>query len=92
MNDKTGGSAFPGIAGIEVIASVNKYGVQEIGTVEKPIYSIGMTLRDYFAGCALIGLGSGTNGDYADHLAKMAYVTADAMLAERNTEAQQCQN
>lgn len=53
------------------------------------IVSRGMTLRDYFAGHALVGL---LNKDYSrvmlcitpEWIAEAAYGQADAMLAERN--------
>jgi len=62
-------------------------------------FSSGMTLRDYFAGQALVGdLASqsvevgiyGTNsGGWQKHAAENAYILADAMLAarERKEEA-----
>lgn len=50
-----------------------------------------MSIRDYFAGQALIGLLAGNGADGADNLhpsnrpmwAESAYAQADAMLAER---------
>ena len=69
MSKKTGGPAFPH----------KKY---DIGYA-------GMTLRDYFAAKAMQGLIAsprGTpNGEDAttDYYAKMAYLMADAMIAER---------
>jgi hypothetical protein len=42
--------------------------------------SAGMSLRDWFAGQALIGM-SGTNG--MDDIAERAYLLADAMLKAR---------
>lgn len=42
----------------------------------------GMTLRDYFAAKAVVGLLDSSAGDY-DWLAKQAYAAADAMLKER---------
>ena len=47
-------------------------------------YQKGMTLRDYFAGQALAGRLS--NGVFynAKEVACVAYIMADAMLAERN--------
>lgn len=47
----------------------------------------GMTLRDYFAGQALIGLLSFPESRAncpAETFAKSAYIQADAMLAERS--------
>lgn len=46
----------------------------------------GMTLRDYFAGQALIAIASDGNDKLElgkDDLAKIAYIIADAMLQER---------
>lgn len=44
----------------------------------------GMTLRDYFAGQALMGVFVGPEFDYEDAIvAKRCYQIADAMLAER---------
>ena len=47
----------------------------------------GMSLRDYFAGQALIGLASGTFADAAHVEAELAYELADAMLAAREKGA-----
>ena len=55
-----------------------------------PIFS-GMTLRDYFASKALVGVMSNDNHawvldghkNYTNGFAKVAYAIADAMLAER---------
>jgi len=47
--------------------------------------SEGMTLRDYFAGQALVRILSSANfGDARDWLPDRAYGLADAMLAARN--------
>ncbi|WP_395175483.1 hypothetical protein [Roseibium alexandrii] len=52
----------------------------------------GVTLRDYFAGQALIGLSSGFNGGVGDtewfeqYGAPVAYKIADAMLEARKQE------
>ena len=43
--------------------------------------SAGMSLRDYFAGLALMGLAALPQAE--DTLAKFAYRQADAMIAER---------
>ena len=55
-----------------------------------PEHSQGMTLRDYFAGQALVAISSlwkGNIGDFdneaADRAARASYRMADAMLAER---------
>lgn len=57
----------------------------------------GMTLRDHFAGQALMGnLANDLDGpagkmeDIAKHFARMSYLYADAMLAERAKPAQPC--
>lgn len=44
---------------------------------------LGMTLRDYFAGQALIGLLAGGFGGGGNGRCELAYVYADNMLAER---------
>jgi hypothetical protein len=51
-------------------------------------HDTGMTLRDYFAGQALVGIiahPNGSGGQWQD-AAKHAYLSADAMLAERTKE------
>ena len=74
---KTGGDAFP-------FSRFNEKGEIDWGSVEQ-----GMTLRDYFAGQALIALVgsphlSPDNGkSRGDTVARNAYLYADAMLAER---------
>lgn len=45
--------------------------------------SPGMTLRDYFAGQALIALLTSTDPRSTRGLAKLCYEVADAMIAER---------
>lgn len=50
-------------------------------------YSSGMTLRDYFAGQAMINLTLAYSGFFNERsviISKNAYELADAMLAERN--------
>lgn len=42
----------------------------------------GMSLRDFFAGMAIMGKVGSLEND--DRLAKWAYILADAMLAERH--------
>lgn len=49
---------------------------------EVPCAQTGMSLRDYFAAKAAIGLSENSVGD-PEWLAKHAYAVADAMLAER---------
>ena len=50
------------------------------------MYSLGMTLRDYFAAKAMQGLiGTGTErGMIYDRVAEVAYMYADAMLKARD--------
>ena len=48
--------------------------------------STGLSLRDFFAGLALLGMASRENGFFDDkptHQAKTAYKAADAMIAAR---------
>lgn len=76
MSDKTGGPAFPRPA-----SDGGRPGHAQSG----------MTLRDYFAAHAVIGLmgrhWSDENGDVPDDIwerwASGAYLAADAMIAER---------
>lgn len=75
MSKETGGPAFP----TEAVQ------IGELGLSRED----GMTLRDWFAGQALIGMLSNPNiethpdaGAYG--LAKFSYFQADAMLAERS--------
>jgi len=68
-----GGPAFP-ITWDEVNESGNRY----------PVVFNGMTLRDYFAAQALIGLHASHNATSdPDVAARRAYGMADAMLAAR---------
>ncbi len=47
----------------------------------------GMTLRDYFAGQALMFIGpTMTEGDHPSDVAAAAYFVADAMMSERKKE------
>ena len=66
-----GGAAFPG-------SYMGQYG--------EPVWTAGMTLRDYFAAaalsCAIRGYGYGSPVDHPG-IAKGAYEIADAMLSER---------
>lgn len=49
--------------------------------------SIGMSLRDYFAGQCIVGMASEANEqDWYKKLATRAYRIADAMLAERKKD------
>lgn len=76
MSNNTGGPAFPK----QAIRLTN-------GTLEGN--NEGMTLRDYFAAKAMQGLiasprGTPNGADATDtYYAEMAYIMADAMLAER---------
>ena len=72
----TGGPAFPHIT--------------ESG---KYVYEEGMTLRDWFAGKAMAAhavavsnVATDSPEDWHAMVAQMAYMTADAMLAERNKQ------
>ena len=72
MSDKDGGPAFPG---------------QPRDTFASSLPA-GMSLRDWFAGQALIGILSNqeslpVNSRASDTIASWAYFFADAMLAER---------
>jgi hypothetical protein len=77
---KDGGPAFPG-------GSLRF----DDGDCATP-YQIGMSLRDWFAGQALIAMGatrswSCDRGDDMTMLAEQAFVIADAMLTARAVEA-----
>lgn len=77
----TGGSAFP-----EITTDVANDGN---GNIYGQVYSYGgMTLRDYFAGQALNGICNSCNCLPSDkdmpEIARRAYISADAMLAERD--------
>ena len=73
MKDKTGGPAFPAIAQMS----------DQHLRVEWP----GMTLRDYFAGQALVGRlacgGWERSTAFIQNEVEVAFKIADAMLAER---------
>jgi hypothetical protein len=76
---KDGGSAFPS-------QTISHYQMGKKGA--EPVYEStgGMTLRDHFAGIALIGIMGQDHVDGygdAERLTKLAYKYADAMLAER---------
>jgi len=68
-----GGQAFPGIL------------LDPTPGDRKLIFSLGMTLRDWFAGMAMQTLISPDVGD--GYVAQEAYRHADAMLAERERRA-----
>lgn len=65
---KDGGAAFP---------TPKYYDEKFLGYVD------GMTLRDWFAGQALVGLMASDDAEACDKDAAYAYRLADAMLAER---------
>jgi hypothetical protein len=48
----------------------------------------GMTLRDWFAGQALAGMMTETDGARPEYCARFAFAAADAMLAERTKGGQ----
>ena len=57
-------------------AELDKFGLPRI--------SMGMSLRDWFAGQAMQGIESNPGKDYyPNHLGKRAYLIADAMIAEK---------
>jgi hypothetical protein len=72
MNKNTGGPAFPG---------------SYTGNNGMPVWSNGMTLRDYFAAKAMQGevsrAGYYRAGNKMPHIAIDAYAMADAMLEAR---------
>jgi len=74
----TGGPAFP------VIPPANENGYSPSGF---PYPDAGMTLRDYFAGQALVeyaGLMSVSMPETMNVVAKLSYQMADAMIEARN--------
>lgn len=70
---KDGGSAFP----------ITGFRLKEGGVVEDYIEQPGMSLRDWFAGQALTRIQNKPvyDAEFADTLARNAYLIADAMLA-----------
>ncbi len=73
MTKPDGGPAFPVHPGVN--RSIPGYAVSYAG----------MTLRDYFAGQALLGLrGDNLFRAKAEELAAISYSLADAMIAERD--------
>lgn len=78
MDEKnTGGPAFPGATGIDVYEN----GQYPAG------FMPGMTLRDWFAGQALIGLVTAGHDMSIGDFAEEAYLYADAMLKRRGRSA-----
>jgi len=59
---------------------------KETGGPAFPLEShyFGMTLRDWFAGQALVGFLANTSGRAMKDRVRMAYEIADAMLSERS--------
>lgn len=82
MSKYDGGSAFPQLKYEEILSP--------LGKDRFPIFSGGMTLRDWFAGMALSGWytnhGELPHRDYLELYAANFYLIADAMLAERERE------
>jgi hypothetical protein len=71
-----GGAAFP----------CETYGIRN--GKETTIPTNGMSLRDWFAGQALMGaVAHGTGGCTAEYLASDSYQIADAMIAARKEDA-----
>ena len=84
MKKDTGGPAFP--AGmIKKSKPRHDPGADfEVTDIVSPKQE-GMTLRDYFAAKAMQGMYANSCDDYEfEGVAKAAYRTADAMIAERN--------
>ena len=67
---------------IEDLKDDNKILKQTLLQAQKDYSESGMLLRDHFAGLAMQTLPKDMNG--METLARMAYIMADAMLAERN--------
>lgn len=65
-----GGSAFPMVAHPDIH-----------GGYQPTMY--GMSLRDWFAGQALVGMIAGMRMEGVEYAAHRVYAVADAMLAER---------
>lgn len=94
MTEKDGGAAFPTKGGLVFYFPENVK--EQLQEVEKRVTSehLGMTLRDYYAGQALMGLASRLSDqqvkDLADGVkggaieAKAASALADAMLQARS--------
>lgn len=82
-----GGPAFPGAT--EYVEEYNPGHPDPLQPMQKALLLRGMTLRDWFAGQALVGMRLPWPGDhghhknFAEHAADSAYKVADAMLAER---------
>lgn len=73
MTKETGGSAFPQVEEVRIDGQMVF------------VKQTGMTLRDYFAGQALMGmLADHTGIPVVIRFSQIAYEIADAMLQERN--------
>ena len=79
MNRKDGGPAFP-----QHIFETRDGAMQ--ASYDAPD-GAGMSLRDYFAGQALVGMVQFWGNSSSPELAKRAYEVADAMLAEQERES-----
>ena len=94
MAKKDGGAAFPAEyyspeTFMELRTTEGVFKAREMATG----VSQGMSLRDWFAGQALVSAGAtveaqpgATLEDVATELAKVSYLVADAMLAEREKD------
>ena len=84
MEKKDGGPAFPQVYPDQIVQEGSKIHLHLTG-------DSGMSLRDWFAGQALIGMLANTviSSNIEDYLAipGRAYEIADAMLAERSKDA-----
>ncbi len=76
MTTNTGGPAFPHVADLVQHSP-------DGGITTKPITSNGMTLRDYFAGQAIIAYHADGELSYFEDAANWCYKLADAMLEAR---------
>lgn len=72
---------------------ISEEGIQKTGGPAFPVDetanvndTMGMTLRDYFAGQALFGVATTGTGSSYETTARYCYKLADAMLKERSTE------
>jgi hypothetical protein len=90
MSKETGGMAFPGFESAAGYGS-SKPVTDVQGNVVFESYETGMTLRDWFAGQALVGEFASQSDNYnvycqdvVDAVAKKVYNMADAMLKERS--------
>lgn len=76
-------SAFPGVSGFDGNRPVTYQPLPD-GGYQTIVHNPGMTLLDYFAGQALIGLlAGGADFEMAAHAASDAFGLAQAMLDEK---------